>query len=100
LVGQFSAWSFYAGACAYQGLYVMATSYQLGVIAHLDSKGKFIVVMTALQGLGAALGPSIAAGLINEGDYSGINTAAAATLIISLGLFLYLAHSADGRRAK
>jgi len=46
------------------------------------------------------LGPSIAAGLINEGDYSGINTAAAATLIISLGLFLYLAHSADGRRAK
>ena len=61
LVGQFSAWAFYAGACAYQGLYVMATSYQLGVIAHLDSKGKFIVVMTALQGLGAALGPSIAA---------------------------------------
>ena len=100
LVGQFSAWSFYAGACAYQGLYVMATSYQLGVIAHLDSKGKFIVVMTALQGLGAALGPSIAAGLINEGDYSGINTAAAVTLIVSLGLFLYLAHSADDRRAK
>ena len=100
LVGQFSAWSFYAGACAYQGLYVMATSYQLGVIAHLDSKGKFIVVMTALQGLGAALGPSIAAGLINEGDYSGINTAAAVTLIVSLGLFLYLAHSADGRQAK
>ena len=100
LVGQFSAWSFYAGACAYQGLYVMATSYQLGVIAHLDSKGKFIVVMTALQGLGAALGPSIAAGLINEGDYSGINTAAAVTLIVSLCLFLYLAHSADDRRAK
>ncbi|MEY2907874.1 MAG: hypothetical protein RLZZ602_397, partial [Pseudomonadota bacterium] len=65
LVGQFSSWSFYVGACAYQGLYVMATSYQLGVIAQLDSKGKFIVVMTALQGLGAALGPSIAAALIN-----------------------------------
>ena len=26
LVGQFSAWAFYAGACAYQGLYVRATS--------------------------------------------------------------------------
>ena len=98
LVGQFSAWAFYAGACAYQGLYVMATSYQLGVIAHLDSKGKFIVVMTALQGLGAALGPSIAAALINEGDYSSINTAAAVTLTASLGLFLYLARTGNGHR--
>jgi len=93
LVGQFSSWSFYVGACAYQGLYVMATSYQLGVIAHLDSKGKFIVVMTALQGLGAALGPSIAAALINDGDYSGINTASAVALVLSLGLFLVLARA-------
>ncbi len=95
LVGQFSASAFYAGACLYQGLYVMATAYQLGVISQLDSKGKFIVVMTALQGLGAALGPSIAAGLINDGDYSSINMAAATTLIVSLGLFLFLAHSAN-----
>ena len=93
LVGQFSSWSFYAGACAYQGLYVMATSYQLGVIAHLDSKGKFIVVMTALQGLGAALGPSIAASLINDGDYSRINAASTVALVLSLGLFLVLARA-------
>ena len=98
LVGQFSAWAFYAGACAYQGLYVMATSYQLGVIAHLDSKGKFIVVMTALQGLGAALGPSIAAALIDDGGYSGINAAAALTLTASLGLFLFLARAGNGHR--
>ena len=98
LVGQFSAWAFYAGACAYQGLYVMATSYQLGVIAHLDSKGKFIVVMTALQGLGAALGPSIAAALIDDGAYSGINAAAALTLTASLGLFLVLARAGNGHR--
>ena len=98
LVGQFSAWAFYAGACAYQGLYVMATSYQLGVIAHLDSKGKFIVVMTALQGLGAALGPSIAAALIDDGAYSGINVAAALTLTASLGLFLVLARAGNGHR--
>ena len=98
LVGQFSSWSFYAGACAYQGLYVMATSYQLGVIAHLDSKGQFIVAMTALQGLGAALGPSIAAGLINDGDYSRINAASTVALVLSLGLFLVLARAQkDGK---
>ncbi|EAW39887.1 major facilitator family transporter, putative [marine gamma proteobacterium HTCC2080] len=91
LVGQFSSLAFYAGACAYQGLYVMATSYQLGVVATLDNKGKFIVIMTALQGLGAALGPSIAASLVSDGDYSAVNWAAAGALVFSLGLFLMLA---------
>ncbi len=91
LVGQFSSLAFYAGACAYQGLYVMATSYQLGVIASLDSKGKFIVIMTALQGLGAALGPSIAAGLVSDGNYAVIHWAAAGALVLSLGIFLTLA---------
>jgi len=88
LVGQFSSFAFYAGACAYQGLYVMATSYQLGVIATLDEKGKFIVIMTALQGLGAAVGPSAAAWLLSQNDYAAINWAAAAALIVSLGMFL------------
>ena len=88
LVGQFSSFAFYAGACAYQGLYVMATSYQLGVIATLDEKGKFTVIMTALQGLGAAVGPSAAAWLLSQNDYAAINWAAAAALIVSLGMFL------------
>jgi MFS family permease len=91
LIGQFSSLAFYAGACAYQGLYVMATSYQLGVVATLDNKGKFIVIMTALQGLGAALGPSIAASLVSNDDYSALNWAAAGALVFSLGLFLMLA---------
>ena len=96
LIGQFSSWAFYVGACAYQGLYVMATSYQLGVIATLDNKGKFIVIMTALQGLGAALGPSLAAALVSDGDYSALNWAAAGALVMSLGMFLLLArHTAD-----
>ncbi len=90
LVGQFSSFSFYAGACIYQGLYVMATSYQLGVIATLDNQGKFIVLMTALQGFGASLGPSIAAALLSSSGYTAINTAAAAAVVVSLGIFLLL----------
>jgi hypothetical protein len=49
--------------------------------------------MTALQGLGAALGPSIAAGLISDGDYSRINAASTVALVVSLGLFLVLARA-------
>ncbi|MFK8021472.1 MAG: MFS transporter [Pseudomonadales bacterium] len=97
LVGQFSSMAFYAGACAYQGLYVMATSYQLGVIATLDDKGKFIVIMTALQGLGAAVGPSAAAWLLNQNDYTAINWAAAAALIVSLGIFLAIILLSKGK---
>lgn len=90
LVGQFSTFAFYAGACAYQGLYVMATSYQLGVIATLDNKGQFIVLMTALQGLGASIGPSAAAWLLTDSGYTAINTGAALAVGLSLGIFLVI----------
>ncbi len=90
LVGQFSSLEFYASACAYQGLYVMATSYQLGVISTLDNKGKFIVIMTALQGLGAAIGPSAAAWLVQDSGYTSLNMAAAAALTVSLGVFILI----------
>ena len=46
--------------------------------------------MTALQGLGAALGPSVAAALVSNGDYSSVNWAAAGALSLSLGIFLVL----------
>ena len=91
LVGQFSSNAFYIGAFLWQGLYVMATAYQLGVIAALDNKGKFIVIMTALQGLGAALGPSIAAALAQPSDYSALNWASAIAMVLSLGTFVLLA---------
>ncbi len=74
----------------YQGLYIIATSYLLGVIAKLDTSGKYVVVMNGMLGIGVAVGPSIAAALIRPGDYSGVNLAAAAGIALTLGLFLFV----------
>lgn len=90
LVGRFSSTTFFLAAGMFQALFVMGVSYQMGAIAKIDVKGKYLVLMTAAQGLGTAFGPGIAASLINEGDYSGVNMLAAACLLASTLLFLYI----------
>ena len=72
------------------GTIALATAYQMGVIAKLDTQGRYLVMITAFQGLGAAVGPSVAAALINGNDYSGINLAAATGNVVSIGLFLFI----------
>lgn len=92
LLGEFSATTYLIGACFYQGLYIIATSYLLGVIARLDRSGKYVVVMNGVLGIGVAVGPSIAAALIRPGDYGGLNLAAAAGIALTLALFLFVIH--------
>jgi fucose permease len=71
-------------------LFVMANSYQLGVIAKIDIKGHFLVLVTGFQGLGAAIGPAIAASLISNGDYSQINQLAALSCTVSILMFFFI----------
>ncbi len=92
LLGEFTVASYFIGASLYQALYIIATSYLLGVIAKLDDSGKYVVIMNAMLGAGVALGPSVAAALIRPGDYDGINLAAAAGIALTLALFLYIIH--------
>lgn len=90
LLGQFSSLSFYIGVGLFQALFVMANSYQLGVIAKIDIKGHFLVLVTGFQGLGAAVGPAVAASLINEGDYSQLNVMAGLLCIVSISIFFFI----------
>lgn len=90
LVGQFTTTVFYIGAGLYQALYILATAYQMGVIAKLDTQGHYLVMITAFQGLGAAVGPSVAAALISGSDYRGINLAAALGNVISIAMFFFI----------
>jgi len=91
LVGQFGVVTFFIGAGLFQALFMLGVSFQMGAIAKIDIKGKFLVLMTAAQGLGAAFGPSLAAALIREGDdYSGINLMAAISCLISTLLFFVI----------
>ncbi|MEH6581842.1 MAG: MFS transporter [Halioglobus sp.] len=90
LAGQFTSITFYLGAGLFQALFVLANSYQLGVMAKIDIKGRFLVLVTGFQVLGAALGPAIAASLIDNGDYSRINMVAALSCTAGILMFLFI----------
>jgi len=91
LKGQFDEITYYVAACLFQALFMLGVSYQMGAIATIDVKGRFLVLMTAAQGLGAAFGPSLAAALIRAGDdYSGINLMAASCCLVSTLVFFFI----------
>ena len=91
LVGQFGAVTFFIGAGLFQALFMLGVSYQMGAIAKIDIRGRFLVLMTAAQGLGAAFGPSLAAALIRQGnDYTGINVMAAICCLFSTLVFFWI----------
>jgi predicted MFS family arabinose efflux permease len=92
IIGEFTLVMYFIGTCLYQSLYIIATCYFLGVIAVLDDKGKYVVIMNAFLGIGVAAGPSIAAVLIKGDDYSGINKMAGLGILISIGIFLFIIH--------
>ncbi len=90
LVGQFTSFVYYLGACLFQALFVLANSYQLGVIAKIDLKGNYLVLVTGFQGLGSAIGPGIAASLVNNGDYTSINVMAGLFCLVSMLMFFFI----------
>ncbi len=90
LLGRFSTAEFYIGAALFQALFVIANSYQLGVIAKIDYRGNFLVLVTGFQGLGAAAGPAAAAALVGGGNYGRINLLAAVFCLSSILMFLFI----------
>ncbi len=90
LLGDFGAAIYFASTGAMQALFIVGVSYQMGAIANLDVRGRYLVMMTAAQGLGSAIGPSVAAGLIRDGDYSGILWMAGVACVLSTLAFLFI----------
>jgi predicted MFS family arabinose efflux permease len=90
MVGQFGSIIFFLGAGVFQAMFVLANSYQLGVMAQIDMKGNYLVLVTGFQVLGAAIGPAIAASLINDGDYSRINMMAGLFCLVSILMFFFI----------
>jgi len=91
LFGTFGSAAFFISTGIFQALFIVAVSYQMGAIAKLDIKGRYLVMMTAAQGLGAAIGPTVAAALIREANnYRGIILMAALCLLISTLSFLFV----------
>ncbi|GIK35977.1 MAG: hypothetical protein AMXMBFR45_02710 [Gammaproteobacteria bacterium] len=93
LLGQFGPLLYFLATGAYQALFIVAVSYQMGAVAKLDVRGRFLVMMTGAQGLGAAVGPALAAELIGAGsDYGGVIRMAAAFCTLSTLVFLFIVY--------
>lgn len=91
--GRFGPVAYFVSTGAFQALFIVGVSYQMGAIAELDVRGRFLVMMTAAQGLGAALGPPLAAALIGPGeDYGGIVRMAALACLASTLAFLFVVY--------
>jgi predicted MFS family arabinose efflux permease len=91
LSGTFGTSAYFASTGVFQALFIVGVSYQMGAIAQLDTRGRFLVMMTGAQGLGAAIGPAAAAALIGSGnDYGGVIQLAALLCIVSTMLFLFI----------
>ena len=68
LVGDLDGTRFFLSMCLYNFFWVYAVSYHLAIIASADASGRLVALAPALQGMGLAAGPSLAAvSLAGEG---------------------------------
>lgn len=67
--------------------------YQMGTLAALDTEGRFVVLITAAQGIGSAAGPALGGAAIDAGGLRSLLIAAVVALV--LGAFLFLSISTD-----
>jgi MFS family permease len=57
-------------------------------MASFDRRGRIVVYAVAMQMVGLAIGPGLAASVISEGDYINVNWLGAGLFIVSLVLIL------------
>lgn len=75
LYGGQSAWQFAALVSLFNFAWNMTHPYLLAAMASFDRSGRMVVYAVAAQMFGIAIGPAIAANIINDGDYQNILTA-------------------------
>ena len=84
-------YGYVAGTLLTVGLWNIAFSFQMGLIASADITGKVAVLIPAAVSIGGALGPGIAGTLAEGGSYTPIYLLVGAATAISLVIFLALA---------
>ncbi|MCZ6831141.1 MAG: hypothetical protein O7F73_16435 [Gammaproteobacteria bacterium] len=94
LFGEFSAFVYAVTVCIYNFAWNMTHPFLLAAMASFDRHGKVVVYAVAAQMLGLAIGPAVAASLIQEGSYARVIVAGMAMFALSFLLILVplLAH--------
>ena len=88
LVGRFEFLVFAVAVGVYNFFWNMTHPFLLGAMASFDRRGRVVVHAVAMQMIGLAIGPFLAATVISEGDYLNVNRLGAALFVVSLLLVL------------
>jgi MFS family permease len=99
LVGRFSALNYLVAVTVYNLAWNFTHPYLLGAMASFDRRGRVVVYAVAMQMLGLAIGPSLAASVIEEGYYANV-TRLGAALFIASAIFILPPVLAQARRIR
>lgn len=88
LVGRFSFVVFAVAVGVYNLAWNASHPFLLAAMASFDRRGRVVVYAVAMQMVGLACGPGLAASVIEEGDYVNVNVIGAALFVLSLVLIL------------
>ncbi len=77
-----------AGVCIFNFLWNLSMPYLMAALANFDAKGRVVSIGVALQMIGYAVGPAIAALLLGVGGYDLINSIAIGLFIVSAILWV------------
>src|SRR5262249_14751554 len=83
LVGTFSYLRFALWVCAYNFFWNMTHPFLLASMASFDRRGRVVVYAVAMQMLGLAIGPALAASVISPSHYDRVNWLSIAFFMIS-----------------
>ena len=88
LVGTFEFVMFAIAVGVYNFLWNMTHPFLLGAMASFDRRGRVVVYAVAMQMLGLAIGPALAASVISESEYLNVNRLGAMLFVLSFILIL------------
>jgi MFS family permease len=88
LVGRFEFLVFALAVGVYNFFWNMTHPFLLGAMASFDRRGRVVVYAVAMQMVGLAIGPFLAASAITEGEYLNVNKLGGALFVLSLALIL------------
>ena len=88
LVGRFEFLVFALAVCVYNFAWNLTHPFLLAAMASFDRRGRVVVYAVAMQMVGLAIGPGLAASVISEGQYINVNRLGAGLFVISLVLIL------------
>jgi predicted MFS family arabinose efflux permease len=100
LHGDVSALSFSAAAALFNFAWNVSQPLFSGIMAGLDSKGRAVVMMGAIQTVGVGLGPGLAALFVGEGSFEAVIVIGIAGIAVSQVLVLTLIAKSGRARAR